>query len=100
LFFYFKKKETKLNFNLVLYFFKNFAFILKTILSHAPVRLLKLNFKRLEQLLRQEINAADEEIYEESLALNQNKDVNEILKRHEVKILRLICDKLKKIITI
>ena len=59
-------------------------FFFKTILSHAPIRLLKLNFKRLEHLLRQEINAADEEIMEESLALNQNKDINEILKRHEV----------------
>jgi hypothetical protein len=59
-------------------------FFIKMILSHAPIRLLKLNFKRLEQLLRQEINAADEEIMEESLALNQNKDINEILKRHEV----------------
>ena len=58
------------------------------ILSHAPIRLLKLNFKRLEGLLRQEIIAADAEIMEESLALNQNKDINEIIKRHEVKIFK------------
>lgn len=55
------------------------------ILAHAPIRLLKLNFTRLETLLRQEISAADAEIMEESMALNQNKDISEIIKRHEAK---------------
>ena len=58
----------------------------KMIVTHAPVRLLKLQFKQLEILLRQEIKAADLEITEECQALNENKeDINEILKRHEAK---------------
>lgn len=58
----------------------------KMIVTHAPVRLLKLQFKQLEILLRQEIKAADLEISEECQALNENKeDINEILKRHEAK---------------
>ena len=55
------------------------------ILAHAPVRLLKLQFKRLEILLKQELKAADIEISEECLALNENVDTNEILRRHEAK---------------
>lgn len=55
------------------------------ILTHAPVRLLKLQFKRLEVLLKQELKAADIEISEECLALNENVDLNEILRRHEAK---------------
>jgi hypothetical protein len=58
----------------------------KMIVSHAPVRLLKLQFKQLETLLRQEIKAADIEITEECQALNDNsEDITEILKRHEAK---------------
>jgi hypothetical protein len=58
----------------------------KMIVSHAPVRLLKLQFKQLETLLRQEIKAADIEISEECQALNENsEDITEILKRHEAK---------------
>ena len=57
----------------------------KMILAHAPVRLLKLQFKRLEILLKQELKAADIEISEECLALNENVDTNEILRRHEAK---------------
>ena len=58
----------------------------KMIITHAPVRLLKVQFKKLESLLRQEIKAADIEITEECVALNENKeDINEILKRHEAK---------------
>jgi chromosome segregation ATPase len=55
------------------------------ILTHAPIRLLKLKFKRLETLLKQELKAADIEISEECLALNENVDLNEILRRHEAK---------------
>lgn len=55
------------------------------ILAHAPVRLLKLQFKRLEVLLKSELKAADIEISEECLALNKNVDLQEILKRHEAK---------------
>ncbi len=55
------------------------------ILAHAPVRLLKLQFKRLEVLLKQELKAADIEISEECLALKKNGNVEEILKRHEAK---------------
>jgi hypothetical protein len=56
------------------------------ILTHAPVRLLKLQFKRLENLLKQELKAADIEISEECLALNEsNVDVAKLLKRHEAK---------------
>lgn len=55
------------------------------IMTHAPVRLLRLQFKRLENLLKQEIKEADAEISEEFNALNENKDVGEILKRHEAK---------------
>lgn len=55
------------------------------ILTHAPVRLLKLQFKRLENLLRQEIKEADAEISAEFLALKENKNISEILKRHEAK---------------
>lgn len=55
------------------------------ILSHAPVRLLKLQFKRLENLLLQEIREADAEISDELDELNENGDLNQILKRHEAK---------------
>ena len=55
------------------------------ILSHAPVRLLKLQFKRLEVLLIKEIKEADAEISDEFNALNENKNLHEILKRHEAK---------------
>jgi hypothetical protein len=58
----------------------------KMIITHAPVRLLKVQFKKLESLLREEIKEADKEITEECVALNENKeDINEILKRHEAK---------------
>ena len=55
------------------------------ILSHAPIRLLKLQFKRLEVLLIKEIKEADAEINEEFNALSENKNLEEILKRHEAK---------------
>jgi len=55
------------------------------ILSHAPIRLLKLQFKRLEILLINEIKEADAEINEEFNALNENKNLDEIRKRHEAK---------------
>lgn len=55
------------------------------ILTHAPIRLLKLKFKRLEIMLKQELKAADIEISEECLALNENVNLNEILRRHEAK---------------
>jgi hypothetical protein len=54
------------------------------IVSHAPVRLLKLNFKRLEGLLKDEFMAADNELKDEYMGLNQNHDLSEILRRHEV----------------
>ena len=55
------------------------------ILSHAPIRLLKLQFKRLEILLINEIKEADAEINEEFNALKENQNLEEILKRHEAK---------------
>jgi hypothetical protein len=54
------------------------------IVSHAPVRLLKLNFKRLESLLKEEFLAADNQLKDEYMGLNQNQDLSDILRRHEV----------------
>ena len=55
------------------------------IISHGPVRLLKLQFKKLEILLRQDIKTGDAEIDEECRALLENKDIGIILRRHEEK---------------
>ena len=62
--------------------------ICKMIVSCAPARLLKLQFKRVEAQLRSEMKKADAEITEECAAVNQNKDFREILKRHEAKFRR------------
>jgi hypothetical protein len=58
------------------------------IVAYAPARLLKLQFKRIESQLRSEIKKADAEISEELLALAQNKNPNELVKRHEAKFRR------------
>jgi hypothetical protein len=60
----------------------------KMIVSYAPARLLKLQFKRVESQLRSEIKKADAEISEELLALAQNKNATELVKRHEAKFRR------------
>jgi len=55
------------------------------IVSHAPIRLLKIQFKRLEVVLRQEFKEADEELKREQTELNESQNINDILRRHESK---------------
>ena len=56
------------------------------IVPYAPVRLLRLEFKRLETLIRQELQVADAEISDECAALSaQRQSIAEIFKRHEAK---------------
>lgn len=52
--------------------------------THAPIRLLKLEFRRLEISLRKEFKNAENEINEQSNALESaNCNLDELIKRHE-----------------
>lgn len=51
--------------------------------THAPNRLAKLEFKRLESELRSELKRAEDELDEERSGLESNIDSDELLNRHD-----------------
>lgn len=54
----------------------------KTIICYAPIRLLRLQFERIETLIVQELEQAENELNDELKQLERQHDTTEILRRH------------------
>ena len=54
----------------------------KTIVCYAPIRLLRLQFGRLENIIVKELEQADNELNDELKQLERQHDTTEILRRH------------------
>lgn len=54
----------------------------KTIVCYAPIRLLRLQYERIENILVKELKQAEDELNEELRQLEKQHDTNEILRRH------------------
>lgn len=52
------------------------------IVAHAPQRLARLQFERIEKILLEQIRLADDELTEELILLEREKETNDILRRH------------------
>ena len=65
------------------YLMKSLEGAWNTILCFAPIRLLRLQHERLENLIDEELKRADEELNEELKALERQRDTTELLRRHQ-----------------
>ena len=54
----------------------------KTIICYAPIRLLRLEFERMESIIVKEFEQVDNELNDELKQLERQHDTNEILRRH------------------
>ncbi|CAF4079785.1 unnamed protein product, partial [Rotaria sp. Silwood2] len=54
----------------------------KTIICYAPIRLLRLQFERIEHIIVQELEQAENELNDELKQLERQHDTTEILRRH------------------
>lgn len=54
-----------------------------TITCFAPIRLLRLQYERMENLIVQELKRADDELNEELKQLERQRDTTELLRRHQ-----------------
>ena len=54
----------------------------KTIICYAPIRLLRLQYERIENILVKELKQAEDELNEELKQLEKQHDTNDILRRH------------------
>ena len=57
----------------------------KTIICFAPIRLLRLQFERIETIIVKELEQAETELTEELRQLERQQDTTEILRRHNEK---------------
>ncbi|CAF4319831.1 unnamed protein product, partial [Adineta steineri] len=54
----------------------------KTIVCYAPIRLLRLKFERIENIIVKELEQAENELNHELKQLEHQQDISEILRRH------------------
>lgn len=54
----------------------------KTIMCYAPIRLLRLQFERIENVIVKELEVAENELNDELKQLERQHDTTEILRRH------------------
>jgi hypothetical protein len=54
----------------------------KTIICYAPIRLLRLQYERIENIIVKELEQAENELNEELKQLERQHDIAEILRRH------------------